>query len=122
MTPWRPVPGGLQLRLRATPRGGCDAVDGVAMLDDGQPVVKVRVRAAPENGAANEAVRRLVSETLDVSPPRVTVTAGASARVKTLAVTGDGADLAARLARVTQGGAGRSSLPLAVERGKKGTP
>ena len=54
--PWRIRPGGLELRVRVTPRGGRDAIDGVEALADGRPVLKVRVRAAPADGAANEGV------------------------------------------------------------------
>ena len=46
--PWRVRAEGLEVRVRVTPRGGRDAIDGVESLSDGQPVLKVRVRAIPE--------------------------------------------------------------------------
>jgi uncharacterized protein YggU (UPF0235/DUF167 family) len=97
---WRIVPGGIEVRVRVTPRGGRDAVEGVEALSDGRAVVKVRVRAAPEDGAANEAVRRTLAKALDRPASAVSLKAGAAARVKTLAVAGDGGALSERLARL----------------------
>ena len=33
--PWASVPGGIALELRLTPKGGRDAIDGIAALADG---------------------------------------------------------------------------------------
>jgi hypothetical protein len=98
-SPWRPVPGGLEIRVRVTPRGGRDALDGIEALSDGRAVLKLRVRAVPEDGAANEAVRRLLARTLGCPASAVRLTAGAAARVKTLLVDGDAAALARALTR-----------------------
>ena len=95
--PWRALPDGVEIRVRATPRGGRDAVDGIEALADGRSVLKLRVRAAPEDGAANGAVRRLLAGTLGVPASAVTLRAGATARIKILAVAGDPATLVAAL-------------------------
>ncbi len=95
--PWRALPDGVEIRVRATPRGGRDAVDGIEALADGRSVLKLRVRAAPEDGAANEAVRRLLGRTLGVPASAVTLRAGATARIKILAVAGEPTILAAAL-------------------------
>ena len=94
---WRAAPDALTVRVRVTPRGGRDAVDGLDTLSDGRQALKVRVRAAPEGGAANEAVRRALAGALGRPVSAVTITGGATARVKTLAVAGDGPRLAAAL-------------------------
>ena len=96
--PWEAREGGLALRVRVTPRGGRDAVEGVETLADGRAVLKIRVRVAPEGGGANEAVRRLVAEATGRPASAVTLAAGAATRVKTLLVAGDPAALAAALA------------------------
>jgi uncharacterized protein len=96
--PWEPRDGGLALRVRVTPRGRRDAIEGMETLADGRAVLKVRVRAAPEDGAANEAVRRLVAKAAGRPASAVTLSAGATARMKTLLVAGDPAALAAALA------------------------
>ena len=66
-----------------TPRGGRDAIEGVEALADGRPVLKVRVRAVPEDGAANEGVRRLLAKALGLPASAVRLEAGATARLKT---------------------------------------
>ena len=53
MEPWRYSSQGLRIALRVMPRGGRDGIDGIEMLADGRPVVKVRVRAVADGGEAN---------------------------------------------------------------------
>jgi uncharacterized protein YggU (UPF0235/DUF167 family) len=99
--PWSIRHDGLEVRVRVTPRGGRDAIDSVGEISDGRAVLKVRVRAAPEGGAANEGVRRLLAKALQASASSVSLEAGATARLKTFLIAGDGAALAARLAALT---------------------
>ena len=98
--PWRIESGGLLLVIRLTPRGGRDAIDGVAQLSDGRSVVKARVRAAASEGEANAALVKLIAETLGVAVRDVSLVAGASARLKQLRVSGAGAALAATLEKI----------------------
>jgi uncharacterized protein len=49
---------------------------------------KIRVTAAPERGAANDAVLRLLAETLDVPARAVSIVSGHGAREKTVEVAG----------------------------------
>ena len=95
--PYRILGRGLELDVRLTPKGGRDALDGVGALADGRRVLLARVRAAPEDGAANAALMRLVAEALDLPRSAVTLAAGHRVRVKTLRVAGDGAALAAAI-------------------------
>ena len=97
--PWRAVADGLVVAVRLTPKGGRDAIDGIEQLADGRGVVKVRVRAAPSEGAANAALIRLMADALDTARRNVSLTAGAAARIKQVKIAGDGAALAARLDR-----------------------
>jgi len=85
------------LSVRLTPKGGRDAVDGVARLADGTAVLKARVRPPAQDGAANAALRALLAKALGVAAARVHLTAGAAARVKTVKIDGDGRALAAAL-------------------------
>jgi hypothetical protein len=73
--------------VRLTPRGGTDRVDGVL---DG--VLRARVAAPPVDGAANEALLRLLAEELRVPRRDVRLVAGAGSRTKTVAVDGLGPD------------------------------
>jgi uncharacterized protein YggU (UPF0235/DUF167 family) len=74
------------------PRGGADRVDGVI---DG--VLRVRVAAPPVDGAANDALTRLIADALAVPRGRVRLVSGASNRRKRLEIEGvDRAVLKAR--------------------------
>ena len=88
------------LHVRLTPKGGRDSVDGIEQLADGRSVLKARVRAAASDGEANEALVRLMAKTLDVPPRDVTLAAGATSRIKRLAIAGEPAKLAAALERI----------------------
>jgi len=95
--PWRLTPNGIIVACRLTPRGGRDAVEGVARLSDGTSVLLARVRSAPEGGRANAALCALLAAKLDAPVSGVRVAAGAKSRVKQVAVTGDPSALIARL-------------------------
>jgi uncharacterized protein (TIGR00251 family) len=99
-SPWIVARDGLLVTVRLTPKGGRDAIDGIERLADGKPVLKARVRAAPSEGEANEALLRLLARTLGVPRRDVSLDAGATARIKRVHVVGDAAALAARLAQI----------------------
>ena len=73
----------LRFAVRLTPRAGRDAVDGVV---DG--ILRVRVAAPPVDGAANDALLRLLASELDVPRRAVRLVSGDTARQKVVA-TGD---------------------------------
>jgi uncharacterized protein (TIGR00251 family) len=100
--PWQVVAGGLALTVRLTPKGGRDAIDGIEQMADGRAVLKVRVRAAPNEGEANDALVRLLAKSLGVAARQVSLVAGATARVKRLEVVGPGPALAAALASIVE--------------------
>jgi len=95
---WSVAPGGARLHVRLTPKSSRDAIEGVEALSDGRLVFKARVRAAPENGKANEALRRALADAMAVPISSVRLAQGASSRIKSVAVDGDPAVLSARLA------------------------
>jgi uncharacterized protein len=98
---WRIETDGITLVVRLTPRGGCDAIDGIEPLADGRRVLKVRVRAAASEGAANAALIALIAKALGVAQRDVRLVVGAAARVKRVRVAGAGAALAARLEKIS---------------------
>jgi uncharacterized protein (TIGR00251 family) len=100
--PWQVAANGLALTVRLTPKGGRDAIDGVERMADGRSVLKVRVRAAPSEGEANDALVRLMAKALGVAPRQVTLAAGATARIKRLEIAGAGPALAAALAGLVE--------------------
>lgn len=90
---WSDTPEGLEVRVRVTPKGGRDGLDGIAQLADGRDVLKVRVRVAPEDGAANAAVGKLLAGAAGIAASQVTLVSGATARLKTFRLKGDAAAL-----------------------------
>ena len=97
MSAWRVTGEGLLLAVRLTPRGGRDGLDGIETLADGRQVLKMRVRAAPSEGEANAALIACLAKLLDLPRSRIALVAGASARLKSVMLAGDGPALLARL-------------------------
>jgi uncharacterized protein YggU (UPF0235/DUF167 family) len=100
--PWSLTPTGISLTVRLTPKGGRDAIEGVDVLADGRPVLKLRVRAAASGGEANAALIRLIAGAIDVSSRDVVLTTGAKGRVKRLVISGDGPTFIAALERLSK--------------------
>ncbi|PZU86039.1 MAG: hypothetical protein DI527_20450 [Chelatococcus sp.] len=100
---WRTAEEGLHLSVRLTPRGGRDALDGLERLSDGREVLKARVRVAPTEGEANAALIALLARALRLPRSAVSLAAGATARLKTVALSGDPEDLVARIERAVAG-------------------
>lgn len=92
--PFRLRDDGVDLFVRLTPKAAMDRLEGTEISADGRAHLRARVRAVPENGAANEALVRLVAKALGVPRSAVSVVAGGTARLKTLRVLGDPAALA----------------------------
>jgi uncharacterized protein (TIGR00251 family) len=91
------TPDGLLLTVRLTPKGGRNALDGIAQLADGRAVLKARVRAAASEGEANSALVQLIACSLAVRPTSVSLIAGETARIKRLKIAGPAAALATTL-------------------------
>ena len=94
---WTPTGDGVTVSVRATPRGGRDAVEGIVELADGRRALKARVSAAPEDGKANAALARLLAKLLDVPVAKIELASGATARLKTFRISGDAAAIIAKL-------------------------
>jgi hypothetical protein len=98
--PWTAMAGGVALSVRLTPKGGRDCIDGIELLADGRCVLKMRVRAAPSEGEANAALVRLIAKAIGVPPRDVALTAGATARIKRLTISGHGPTLISALEKI----------------------
>ncbi len=84
----------LMVDVRLTPRAGRDGFDGPKALSDGRTVVAARVRAVPEDGKANAALEALVASAAGLPKSAAKVVAGATARVKTVRLTGGAGSIA----------------------------
>ena len=91
---------GLTLRLRVTPNAGLDRIEGFETRDDGTSVLRVRVKAVPDKGKANAAVIALLAKALGVPKSAIRVTSGETARLKTVRIEGDMAQLAEKLSNL----------------------
>jgi uncharacterized protein YggU (UPF0235/DUF167 family) len=85
------------LTVRLTPRAGRDRIVGFETDASGRRILKVAVAAAPVDGAANAALVGLLAKRLGLPKSAVTLVAGASARLKRLALAGDPARIDAAL-------------------------
>ncbi|MEX2548257.1 MAG: DUF167 domain-containing protein [Chloroflexota bacterium] len=74
----------VRFTVRVTPRGGADRVDGVG--PDGE--LRLRVRAPAAEGAANEAVLRMLADVLGIARSSVSLERGAAARLKLVSIEG----------------------------------
>ncbi len=91
------------MRIRLTPKAARSRIEGVGAGADGTAVLKVAVTAPPEKGKANAAMIKLLAKAWRLPKTSMAITAGATARRKTLLVTGDGKALVARLNRWMEG-------------------
>ena len=97
-SPYRADPRGLVVHLRVTPNAGADRIEGIETRDDGTAVLRIRVRAVPDRGRANEAALALLGRAMGVPKSNVSVVSGATSRLKTVLVAGDVVALMARAA------------------------
>jgi hypothetical protein len=88
---------GLRLTVRLTPRASRNRIEGVIAGPDREPALKVSVTAPPEAGKANAALIKLLAKEWRVAKSRIAITAGASARLKTLTFTGEPGELSERI-------------------------
>ena len=77
------------ITVRLMPRAGADRIMGFETDARGQRVLKVAVTAPPVDGAANQALIALLAKRLKIPKSSVSLVAGASARIKRLAVAAD---------------------------------
>jgi uncharacterized protein YggU (UPF0235/DUF167 family) len=91
-TATEPAADGVVVRVRLTPSGGADRIEGVACDSAGRAHIKARVRAAPEDGKANAALEAMLARRLGLAKSAVSVERGATARLKSVRIVGVGAD------------------------------
>ena len=103
MTCYRREAGAIVVSIRLTPKADRDAVVGIGVLSDGREVLQARVRAVPEDGAANVALVALMAKALRLAKSSIAIAAGATQRLKQIRIAGDPADLAKRIETLAAG-------------------
>ncbi|PKP77955.1 MAG: hypothetical protein CVT81_06540 [Alphaproteobacteria bacterium HGW-Alphaproteobacteria-3] len=93
----KPTAGGVTVRLRVTPRGGSDRIEGRGEDADGVPHLRLRVSDVAEKGKANAAVLKLLAKAWGVPRSSLSIASGETGRNKIVAVAGDPGDLRGRI-------------------------
>lgn len=74
------------LAIRVTPRSSKPGIGGWRTGADGRDELEVRVAEAPTDGAANDAVVKLLAKALKISRAELKIVSGAASRHKRLAI------------------------------------
>ncbi len=74
----------LEIRVRLTPRGGRDEIEGWMEDGDGKRLLKARVSAPADKGKANQALIELLAREWRIPKTSITLSRGGTSRVKTL--------------------------------------
>ena len=77
----KPIKNGIQIRVRASPRSAKDLVEGI----EGD-YIKIRLRAIPEKGKANEAIIKILAKFFDIAPTKISIISGQTSRIKTVEI------------------------------------
>lgn len=85
--PVRSTETGCLLTVRVTPNASRDAIEGLGTDASGRSFLKVRVRAVPENGAANKVVCKVLAKRFGVSKSSIHVSSGETSRIKAIHVS-----------------------------------
>jgi uncharacterized protein (TIGR00251 family) len=85
------------LAVRVTPRSSKPGIGGWRAGADGREELEVRVAEAPSEGAANEAVVKLLAKALGISRSEVEIISGETSRHKRLATPFEPEELRRRL-------------------------
>ena len=92
----RPVEGGVEVKVRLTPKSSREGIDGLKQIGD-EIYVQARVRSAPEDGKANKALVELFAAQLKLPKSSISLATGQASRLKTLHISGDPTTLGARI-------------------------
>jgi hypothetical protein len=87
------------LAVRVTARSAKPGIGGWRADADGRDELEVRVAEAPADGAANDAVIRLLAKALEISRSELAIISGTTSRHKRIAIPFDLAEARGRLGK-----------------------
>lgn len=99
LRPYDRLTDGLRLRVKLAPKAARDRLLAAEPDADGVLWLKASVTAVPEKGGANAALIALIAKNFSVPKSCIRLASGASARRKTLMLSGEPAALAAAIDR-----------------------
>lgn len=102
LLPFHIVPGGVEVRLRVTPKAAHNAIGDVVADVQGNGVLRVAVTAVPEKGGANASVLKVLAKAWRLRKTDMQIVRGGTDRNKVLLIEGDGEALAAQLRAALQ--------------------
>ena len=85
------------LPIRVTPRSAKPGIGGWREGADGRVELDLRVAEAPTDGAANDAVVKLLAKALGISRSQLSIISGATSRHKRVAIPFDVTEARGRL-------------------------
>jgi uncharacterized protein (TIGR00251 family) len=85
------------LAIRVTPRSAKPGIGGWRAGADGREELEVRVAEAPTDGAANDAVVKLLAKALGISRSEVSIISGHASRHKRVSIPYEPRELRERL-------------------------
>jgi uncharacterized protein (TIGR00251 family) len=85
------------LAIRVTPRSAKPGIGGWRAGADGREELEVRVAEAPTDGAANDAVVKLLAKALGISRSEVSIISGHASRHKRVSIPYEPRELRKRL-------------------------
>ncbi len=87
----------IRLFVRLTPKASAERIDGWDTDDKGRRFLKLRVKAPPIDGRANDALIAFLAKQVGVPKSRLALVAGDTARLKCIEIDADISDLEDRL-------------------------
>ncbi len=79
---------GVYFWVKATPQSSKNEIIGIEQVQDQQYAIKIKLKAKPIDGAANEALIKYLSEKLGIRTQQITLLSGQTARIKRLKCEG----------------------------------
>ncbi len=76
----------MRLSVRLTPKASHNKIVGWTLDENGQRILCIKVTAVPEEGKANEALRKILSRALGISKSRISLKRGSKSRLKEIEI------------------------------------
>ena len=77
-----PIPLEKYLRIKVLPKSSTNEVTEIMTDDSGEQTIKIRIKAVPEKGKANEELIKFLSKELSIPKDQITIISGKSTQLK----------------------------------------
>lgn len=79
---YRQINSDIEIHVRVIPNAKQEGIMGVEVRDDGNEYLKIKTRAVPEDGKANDAIVKTLAKALKTSKSNIALLSGATNRTK----------------------------------------